>query len=1022
MRLGRVPGQPCQKTRPAARRRHPPPLLLVLGWLLLWCSLAPAQTGGGASAFCHVTDGQFTVCPDGSREWSDVPVQAFPQSQSFLYAGQADLDPLKASPSSPVDTFMLMYDECGRTTPLGPDEYFLVAFKTVEVENGVAKLEHYVIHVFSDGTILFIEDGVVQPPGRAPVVDGMRGKVGFGSSPNCAFDHVIAEFQVPLSITGSYSPDPLFWGASTSPPPPPPPPKCSPQDIKIPTLINVLKGVTVSDSALLDMVETANGILGQASVCLDLSPANIVRNASDQGDDDGSVSQAEMNGNNNNKNLETVCGGELNRKFKGGRGIKIVIANGLLEETGEPAGGANFAGVSQCVYLDAHTDLGYNLAHEVGHATGIAPGAKIGDDEVDPTGHFGGTDNLMDPHAGGGSTLTEGEIELIRKGAQRISLNTEHAGWTDDVGDVALAQIDLTVGTLFAESLSSDLELVIRVGGAHSTTTAVTEHFELLFDSDNDVATGDAIGSHTGIDKVLRVTLSGGFPFTPPSGAVTATLHDVLTGTVTPLPPGAVARVPLIVDRFSGPTPAEVLDAGDVIRQRVPLPLLGLSAGQAPVGIRAISIDSGEVDEASFVFTLSLTPGLRAIRPGFNANTLPANDDSSSGLVSLDFSANFFGTTFGGLFVNNNGNLTFDAPLNEFTPFGLTATNRVIIAPFFADVDTRLGNVVTYGSGVVDGRPAFGVNWPGVGCFNRNTSVLNLFQVVLVDRSDVGPGDFDIEFNYDQIQWETGQASGGDVVCQGGTSARVGFSNGTGAPGTFFELPGSGINGAFLDSNPATGLIHNSLNSDALGRYVFRVRSGVPVTQDRDGDSVADDLDNCPGVANAAQQDGNFDGIGDACDTPGLTHSTAAFMQAGFDGTTTVEPTSLLVANQPSLLDQLVRIVNFRVAAGLTSSAEALATSLVDSQVELGLVPPDQADELVNAVLQQTTPPPLRGDIDRDGDVDSDDLALLLAERNALVDQSTCRSACDLDNDGSISALDARILVTLCTRPRCATE
>jgi hypothetical protein len=49
---------------------------------------------------------------------------------------------------------MLMYDECGRTTPLGPDDYFLVSFKTVETDAGVEKLEHYNIHVFSDGTII----------------------------------------------------------------------------------------------------------------------------------------------------------------------------------------------------------------------------------------------------------------------------------------------------------------------------------------------------------------------------------------------------------------------------------------------------------------------------------------------------------------------------------------------------------------------------------------------------------------------------------------------------------------------------------------------------------------------------------------------------------------------------------------------------------------------------------------------------------------------------------------------------
>lgn len=93
--------------------------------------------------------------------------------------------------------------------------------------------------------------------------------------------------------------------------------------------------------------------------------------------------------------------------------------------------------------------------------------------------------------------------------------------------------------------------------------------------------------------------------------------------------------------------------------------------------------------------------GPNAMRPGFNANTLPGNDDGSTGLVPIGFTVNFFGTNYSGLYVNNNGNLTFDAALSEFTPFDLTSPNRVIIAPFFADVDTRVGNVVTFGTGTV---------------------------------------------------------------------------------------------------------------------------------------------------------------------------------------------------------------------------------------------------------------------------------------------------------------------------------
>ena len=118
-------------------------LVTVLGVPAFGMDEPAAQSNGGPIAACHSTDGAFTLCPGGGTEWSDVPARSFPETQSFLYASQADLDPTKGSPLSAVDTFMLMYDECGRTTRLGPDDYFLVSFKTVETDGGIEKLEHY---------------------------------------------------------------------------------------------------------------------------------------------------------------------------------------------------------------------------------------------------------------------------------------------------------------------------------------------------------------------------------------------------------------------------------------------------------------------------------------------------------------------------------------------------------------------------------------------------------------------------------------------------------------------------------------------------------------------------------------------------------------------------------------------------------------------------------------------------------------------------------------------------------------
>ena len=209
---------------------------------------------------------------------------------------------------------------------------------------------------------------------------------------------------------------------------------------------------------------------------------------------------------------------------------------------------------------------------------------------------------------------------------------------------------------------------------------------------------------------------------------------------------------------------------------------------------------------------------------GFAANSLERNDDSStlSGWP-LGFSINFFGTTFSTVFVNNNGNVTFNGPLPAFTPEGLTASPVPIIAPFWADVDTRgsLSSVVTYGTDTVNGRAAFGVNYVNVGYFPTHDDKLNRFQLVLIHRSDTGEGNFDIEFNYDRIIWEAGDASGGI----GGIAAAVGYSNGTGTAAGSFELSGSRLPGSFLDSSP-NGLIHRSAGSTVPGRLVFSVRNG----------------------------------------------------------------------------------------------------------------------------------------------------------------------------------------------------
>lgn len=200
----------------------------------------------------------------------------------------------------------------------------------------------------------------------------------------------------------------------------------------------------------------------------------------------------------------------------------------------------------------------------------------------------------------------------------------------------------------------------------------------------------------------------------------------------------------------------------------------------------------------------------------FTDFTLAANDDDSTGLVNIGFNLNFFGSNYSKLYVNNNGNVTFNQALPTYVPFGLQTNDFPIIAAFLADVDTRAAGTspVQYGTGVIGGRNVFGVNWLDVGYYNTQADKKNSFQLILTSRNDIANGDFDIEFNYDKIQWELASSSNN-------ISAAAGYTDG----GTHdYEFAGSRVTGAFLDNN-ATGLVHGS-NVGVNGRYVFNVRNG----------------------------------------------------------------------------------------------------------------------------------------------------------------------------------------------------
>ncbi|WP_137166552.1 nidogen-like domain-containing protein [Salinimonas lutimaris] len=209
---------------------------------------------------------------------------------------------------------------------------------------------------------------------------------------------------------------------------------------------------------------------------------------------------------------------------------------------------------------------------------------------------------------------------------------------------------------------------------------------------------------------------------------------------------------------------------------------------------------------------------------GFGNLLMNGNDDGSSQQIFLsDLSAgqtpeagyNFFGTFYDSFWVNNNGNITVNGPVSGFTPNPFPSANQPMIAPFWADVDTRCGDCGEVYIGAPNAQTLV-VTWHEVGYYSNNADVTNTFQLVLIDRSDTGEGNFDVEFRYEDINWTTGDLSGG-VNGLGGTPAQAGYDAGDGEH--FFTIPGSRTSAiADIDESPS--------NTDTAGIWKFAIREG----------------------------------------------------------------------------------------------------------------------------------------------------------------------------------------------------
>lgn len=172
------------------------------------------------------------------------------------------------------------------------------------------------------------------------------------------------------------------------------------------------------------------------------------------------------------------------------------------------------------------------------------------------------------------------------------------------------------------------------------------------------------------------------------------------------------------------------------------------------------------------------------------------NDDDSSPQISLPFNFCFYGTTQNNVFINNNGNISFGQSYGTFSATGFPTGQVVMIAPFWADVDTwnPISGLVYYKI-----TPSYMiVRWQTVGYYSQHADKLNDFQLIITDGNDpILPLGSNVGFCYGDMQWTTGDASGGTNGF-GGIAANVGANKGDGVNyiqmGTF-DQPGSTYNG-----------------------------------------------------------------------------------------------------------------------------------------------------------------------------------------------------------------------------------
>lgn len=915
-------------------------VVVLLAVVIAPTSQVSAQAGR-PSAFCHKTDGILTICPDGRQEWSDITPSFFPRTKTYLYADQADLDPTRGVPNGRVDTFLLLYDECGRTSPLGADEYVLVEFKTVEIEDGKEVLERYALRLYTDGTIEFLENGILQSPGRAAVVEGQRGKVGFGRSLNCAYDHIISEFEIELSAAGghSYSPDPLFWTSTVSP---------------RKNVVALFTGFSGNDDSS-GMEQIRQRLVQNSDDVLEArrfghsqqqAAVNFLRENATSSDivlighslgGDSVIEVAERLQSENISvskvvQIDSIGVGDDLLPGNVTSGLNYFQTSGALRGENPVGGSTNInAPVHFGVPQISHTDIDNHSGVQTEIVNYKLTGAVPSGDGVTPPNSptrivpiigplsINGSSGLFPP-----SKWDSGFIPL----PSPITLSGINGAIIDiNFSDPILVKLADLAGTSL-ERVTLELTTTILVPETGSTDLI---DVELQFDSNTEELRTNQVFN--------RVAVTAGSAILQQS--VNLTDNDFHFG-------GFSVEVLQNGNGQTRVTGLRLIIEGSSI-QGVPKPPPPSTTGTGLHTLRTITINGDY---------LAAGVGLRGATQGtINLTGIPAGATVREAILYWGFLDNGERSDLKNLVLNGTAITGARIGSGPDTCWGRThslAYRAIVTTLMRGNGGYTITGVASGGAILAQGATLL-VLYEVPGARSRH--------VVIIDGNVVFPQVNSATININGFI-ARGTAKTTYVVGDGQQFPET--ATFTGSRGTLtLNNPFQGANGPFWDTQtvdvtsqvgpgPGGGSARITIGTDCL-MWVAQVFS-VDGQGDVDADGVGNGEDNCPIKPNTNQADSNVDGIGDACQ-PNIQFDTTAFLQARLDGTSTAQPTDV-AAKEPPIQDQLIRIVQFRIEAGLTTNPSLTTNNLVNSLVSAGLVPPGNATQLVTNVLRAINRPP----------------------------------------------------------------